>query len=392
MVAYELLFRPSSDAEASGTNSEQASARVVTNAVMAFGFETLTKGKAVFINLPRGMLLEGLAGLDNILPPSRVVLELLEDLEADDDVVAACRILKSAGYALALDDFELNARTAGLVPLADYVKIDLLAGDWSGTRSRFAAMCPAGGPALLAEKVETLDQFEAALSEGFDYFQGFFFDRPATCSARGIPGHRLGYLRLLHALQDPALDVPKLERLIEHDASLCYRVLRTVNTARFGQSNAVTSIRQAIVLMGIGTLRRWVSLWLLAGLGEEAHPELLVMSTVRARCCELLAGQVRDAGTVAEGFLLGMCSLLDAILDQPMSTVAEQLPLSSAARAALLGRDNPGRRILECAIAQERGDWSGSEALAGRVGLAQSALAVAHQSALRWSADFLRAV
>lgn len=391
VIAYELLFRPSCDADASHTSSEQASARVLTDAVMAFGLDTLTQGKLAFINATRSLLLDGLGGLDDILPPSKVVIELLEDIEADPDVLEACAGLRRAGYALALDDFVLTDRTAALVPMVDYVKVDLLSAPEPLLRSDLARLSPLKPPSLLAEKIETVDHFDAAFAEGYDYFQGYFFDRPATHRARRIPGHRLGYLRLLKALQDPELDVPKLERLIEHDASLCYRMLRTVNSAGFGQLHRVTSIRQAIVLMGVGTVRRWVSLWLLAGLGEEAHPELLTMSTIRARCCELLAGQMRDAGSVPEGFLLGMCSLLDAILDQPMPAVLEQLPLSAPMQAALIGEDNPGRRILDCAIAQERGDWTGSQALADRVGLPPRALAAAHQAALCWSAEFLQA-
>lgn len=390
VIAYELLFRPSRDAVGSETSSEQASARVVTDAVMAFGLDTLTQGRPAFINVTRSLLLGGLVGLEEILPPSKVVLELLEDIEADAEVVEACRALRRAGYSLALDDFVLTDRTAGLVPMADYVKVDLLSTPEPLLRRDLARLSPTKPPALLAEKIETLEQFDAAFAEGYDYFQGFFFDRPATHRARSIPGHRLGYLRLLRALQDPDLDVTKLERLIEQDASLCYRILRTVNSAGFAQVHKVASIRQAVVLMGVGTVRRWVSLWLLAGLGEEAHPELITMSAVRARCCEVLAGQVRDAGVMPEGFLLGMCSLLDAILDQPMPVVVDQLPLSPTMQAALLGEDNVGRRLLDCAIAQERGQWRRSQELADRVGLPHNALAAAHQSALRWSAEFLQ--
>lgn len=389
VIAYELLFRPSEHDTCSGTSSEQASARVITDAVIAFGLSTLTLGKPAFINVTRRLLLDDLAGLEGILPPSKVVLELLEDVEADDEVIAACRGLRKAGYALALDDFVLTERTAGLVPLATYVKLDLPSAVDPATTERIAALCPGKRPFFLAEKVESLDQFDAAFANGADYFQGFFFGRPATQSAPTVPGHHLGYLRLLKALQDPDLDVPRLERLLEHDPPLCYRLLRTVNSAGFGQVTPVTSIRQAVVLMGVGMVRRWASLWLLAGLGEAAHPELMTLSTVRARCCELLAGETRGA-VGSEGFLLGMCSLLDAILRQPMPRLVGQLPLSSPMQAALLGEDNEGRRILDCAIAQERGNWSDTETLADRAGLAPEVVASAHQSALRWSAEFLQ--
>jgi EAL and modified HD-GYP domain-containing signal transduction protein len=241
---------------------------------------------------------------------------------------------------------------------------------------------------LLAEKVETLEEYEAAMAEGFDYFQGYFFGRPVTQGARKIPHDRVGHMRLLGALQDPELTVQKLEQLIQHDASLCYRVLRTVNSAAYGQRQKVESIRQAMVLMGVGVLQRWLSLWALAGMGAGAHPELLVMSTVRARCCEILASNVRGPAAAAQGFLLGLCSLLDAILEQPLPALLEHLPLTSATHAALQGEDNPSRRLLDCAIACERGDWEKSLELAERAGISASAVAEAHREALRWFAEF----
>jgi c-di-GMP-related signal transduction protein len=388
VMGYELLFRETGHDATAGACSEQASARVLTDAVMAFGLDTLTFGKPAFINVTRG-LLNDLAGLDKVLPPSKVVLELLEDIEGDEEVKRACLDLKRAGYALALDDFVLNDRTAPLVPLATYIKLDTpLVADEDLPR-RLAALCPDGRPFLLAEKVETFEQFTAAYDNGFDYFQGFFFGRPRTQRASTIPGHQIGYIRLLEALQDPELDPVRFERLVEHDPALCYRLLRTVNSAGFAQRRPVTSIRQAIVLMGVGMVRRWASLWLLAGLGETAHPELLTMASIRARSCELVAEHAA-ATLSSEGFLLGMCSLLDAILDQPMPSLVEQLPLSGPVQSALLGEDNTERRILDCAIAQERGDWSSSEELAERAGVPSYVAAQAHQSALRWSAEFLQ--
>ena len=389
-MAYELLFRSSEDALAAGPLSERASAAVVTDAVMAFGLDGLTLGRPAFINATRRLLLEGLLGLEEILPPDRVVIEILEDVEADAEVLDACQALKRAGYALALDDFVLTDRTAGLVPLADYVKIDSLAHEEGDVKSALASLCRGRTPALVAEKVETPEQYEQALALGFDYFQGYFFGRPSTQSTRRLPGQRIGQLHLLRMLQDPDLDVSRLEALIQREAGLCYRLLRTANSAGFGQSHPVTSIRQAIVLMGVGVVRRWVMLWILAGLDGNAHPELLAMAAVRARCCELLADRMPGVSP-EEGFLLGMCSLLDAILDQPMPAIVEELPLAPAMRAALVGEDTPERCLLDCAIALERGEWTGSSARAERAGVDSRTQAAAHQAALRWFAGFTQA-
>jgi c-di-GMP-related signal transduction protein len=384
VFAYELLFRPSAGADQASTQSHRATARLITDAVLHMGLDTLTQGKLAFINVPYRLVLDGLA---ESLPPKQVVLELLEDAEADDDVLAACRDLRRAGYAIALDDFELTARNAGLMSVADYVKVDFRLSSCHETRRAVVEGRSNGHPALLAEKIESPDELAAATAEGFEYFQGYFFGRPVTHRGRAIAPERAGYLRLLYALQDPELTVQKFEALIRHDVSLCFRVLRTINSAAFGQMRRVDSISQALVLLGVDTVRRWASLWVLAGLSEQSHPELLTMSTVRARCCEQLAADVRGADGAAEGFLLGMCSLLDAILDRPMDDVLELLPLSEATRAALRGDDNFSRRLLDCAIGCERGDFSDFANLATRAGLTTQDLADAHSEALRWSAE-----
>jgi EAL and modified HD-GYP domain-containing signal transduction protein len=353
--------------------------------VLTFGLGALTHGRRAFINVPRRLLLDG---LPESLPASQVVLELLEDIQGDEDVLDACRALRRAGYAIALDDFVLTPCTRPLVDVADYIKVDFLAAHGQEARREIVAACRGGRPQLLAEKVESADQFQAALDEGFSYFQGFFFGRPVTRTAREIPAQRLAHLRLLRALQDPALTIQKLDELIRQDVSLCFRVLRTVNSAACGQYRRIDSITQALVLMGVGVVRRWVSLWVLAGLSEGAHPELAVMSAVRARCCELLAARAHGAESGAEGFLIGMCSLLDVILGRSMAEVLSLLPLSDSAQAALLGGDSDSSRLLASVMAFERADWGRVGDLASQAGVTLSDLAGAYHDAMSWAADF----
>jgi EAL and modified HD-GYP domain-containing signal transduction protein len=189
------------------------------------------------------------------------------------------------------------------------------------------------------------------------------------------------------ALHVPDLSVHQLEELIKHDAALCYRILRTVNSAAYMLQVPVQSIRQALVLLGRDTVRRWASLWSLAGLDEKAHSELVVMATVRARCCELLAGTLGGEEAASEGFLIGMCSLLDAILGRPMHAVLADLPLAEETEAALLGEDNATRRMLDCVIAYEHGEWERAEQLARRAKIDPAQLPKAFADALRWSRE-----
>ena len=198
-----------------------------------------------------------------------------------------------------------------------------------------------------------------------------------------IPTSRAAYAALLAQLSNPDISVRELERVIKQDVSLTHRVLRAVNSAATPLRVEIRSIDQAIILLGRDTIRRWGALWAIASINKAACPELINSSIIRARCCELLdAGAGRESGA---GFLLGICSLLDAILEQPMETVLQQLPVQADLRAALLGETNGRRTLLDCVIAYERGDWQSSEALASEAGVNAAVLPGAYQEALGWA-------
>jgi EAL and modified HD-GYP domain-containing signal transduction protein len=239
-------------------------------------------------------------------------------------------------------------------------------------------------PSFVGERIETPGDYQRAAEAGLTHFQGFFLGRPATQRTRRIPDAQLGYLRLLRALRDPDLTLLQIEELIKPDAALCFRVLRTVNSAGFGLRAEVGSIRDALVLLGRDPVKRWVSLWAMVSLTDGSHSELLLNAIVRARLCELLwsANGSADSG---EGFLLGMCSMLDAIFDAPMELVVGQLPLDETLRSALLGDDNHARRLLDAVIAYEHGDWKNWHSLSEHAGVPAATFAKASADALRWA-------
>jgi EAL and modified HD-GYP domain-containing signal transduction protein len=381
IFGYSLRVRATQPVSApSGT--EGLLGRLLAESVQTVGLDTLVGGRRAFMQVDRETLLNG-------LPPTlysdRTVVELPGSIDADADVVAACQDLRRAGYSVAIDDFVLSDRTADFVPLATYLKIDASAPSAPEMRARIVACLAPGGAALIAKNVETLDKFEESLRDGFTYFQGFFFGRPMLAPRRNGSGAQIAHLRLLRALQNPDLSVRQLEELVKHDTALCYRILRTVNSAAFALQTTVHSILEALILLGTDSVRRWASLWVIAGLSEDAHSELVVMSAVRARCCEILAGTIGGEDAAGEGFLLGMCSLLDAILGRSMSEVLIDLPIGPETQAALRGQDNWKRRVLDCVIAYERGDWDKAIELASRTAIERTLLPVAHAEALRWS-------
>jgi EAL and modified HD-GYP domain-containing signal transduction protein len=384
VFGYELRFHSMAETGDGAAPDDYATARVISDGLLAIGLDNLIDGRRAFVNVGRRLLLEGIPA---VLPPERVIIELSADVEADNEVLTACDQLRKNGYSISVDDFVMNEWTRDLVSFAQYLKVDYPSiSDPEAHASILASRGPKG-PSLIAKRIETLDTFETASKDGYSYFQGFFFGRPLILQGRDVPGHRLANLRLLRALNDPDLSVHQLEELIKHDAALCYRILRTVNSAAYALQTTVHSIREALILLGRDTVRRWASLWALAGLNEQAHGELVTMSTVRARCCELLGQSQGGEELGTEGFLVGMCSLLDAILGRPMAAVLSDLPLADETRKALLGEDNRTRRLLDCAIAYERGDWDRSTELASRAGIKLTVLPIAFAEALRWSRE-----
>jgi len=384
VFGYELRFHSMAGTRDGAAPDDYATARVISDGLLAIGLDNLIDGRRAFVNVGRRLLLEGIPA---VLPPERVVIELSADVEADNEVLAACEQLRKSGYSISVDDFVMNEWTRDLVSFAQYLKVDYPSISDPEARASILASRGPKGPALIAKRIETLDAFETASRDGYSYFQGFFFGRPLILQGRDVPGHQLANLRLLRALNDPDLSVHQLEELIKHDAALCYRILRTVNSAAYALQTTVHSIREALILLGRDTVRRWASLWALAGLNEQAHAELVAMSTVRARCCELLGQSQGGEELGTEGFLVGMCSLLDAILGRPMAAVLADLPLADETRDALLGEDNRTRPLLECAIAYERGDWDRSAELVSRAGIKLTVLPIAFAEALRWSRE-----
>jgi c-di-GMP-related signal transduction protein len=379
---YELLYRRSAGATTSTGASPDVATASVIEGLFAMGFETLTGGHRAFLNVSRPLLLEG---IPSVLPTDRVVLELGSDIEADADVLAACRDLKAAGYSLAIDDFAPADRRAELVPFADFLKVDVL--ESSQSAIRLPAVPSTDGPAIVAKRVETAARFQEAVGGGYDLFQGFFLGKPVLKAARAVSAQHVAGVTLLQALHDPDLTILQLEELVKHDAALCYLVLRTINSAAYALRTTVRSIHDALVLLGRDTIRRWAALWALAGLGRHTHSELLTMAAVRARCCELLAASTGQEEAASEGFMVGLCSLLDAILEQPMPALLESLPISGDVRDALLGAENGPRRTLDCAMAYESGDWNRCLELAALAGADPAVLPGAYTEALRWASD-----
>jgi len=321
-----------------------------------------------------------------LLPRDRVVVEILEDVVADEETIAACDRLHRAGYIIALDDYLPNADTMRLLPFADIVKVDFLATN-SARQAAIAMDMRRRGIRLLAEKVETREQFDLALSLGYHYFQGYFFCKPQMLTMQDIACSQLAYVHVLSIVHRDSYDVDELEKAILREPALCYRLLRYLNSAAFGLF-PIRSIRHALSLLGQREIQKWVSIVVVISVAHDRPGELISCALTRARTCEALAA--RCGADPSQAFMVGILSLMDAILDRPMDTLISHLPLTAACKDALRGGGDALGKLLKLSIGCERGTWDEVATETDDLGLRESTVWEAHRDACRWSSEILQ--
>jgi c-di-GMP-related signal transduction protein len=378
VFGYELLFRDGVENFFQAKDSEAAACSTLDSSLL-MGLDVLCDGRRAFINCTRDLLLKDCMTL---LPSGQAVVEVLETVEPDDLVIAACERLKVAGYLIALDDVVTNDPRQALIPPADILKVDFA----RTTVDERAALVKGNGPyrcRMLAEKVETREDFFVARDMGFVYFQGYYFRHPEVLKTREIPANRVNYLRLLEAVSQPELDLRDLERLIKSEASILYRLLRYLNSPMFAFATEVHSVRHALTILGEREVRRWIRLVALLSAGLQKGSDLVLCALVRARFCELLSPKVRHADS--DLFLVGLVSLMDAILDVPMTQVLEQIPLDQDTKAVLLGGTGRLRPMYKLMLAQEAGDWEAARESANHLRVSESEVAELWWQAMKWA-------
>lgn len=379
---YELLFRAADDDHASFIDRNQATSRVVMAALLELDLEKIVGQTPAFVNVTREFVL---AGYPAAFPADRVVLEVLEGDAVDRDFVDALRCLADRGYTIALDDFVFSPDTAALLEVADIVKLDVLA--LGRERVRETVTCLRDrNVRLLAEKIETHEDFAFCRELDFDYYQGFFVCKPDVVHGRRSPVNRLAVMRLLAKLQNPSVDFQEIEEIIVRDVSLSYKLLRLINSAHYGRPQRIHSVRQGLVLLGSRRITTWASLIAMAGIADKPQ-DLMVTALVRARMCELLA-EDRGVQPADSFFAAGLFSVLDALLDLPMAEALQSLPLDDDIVAGILHYDGILGETLACVIAYERGRW---EEVAAS-GFDRRAVTEAYLDAIGWATGVVSAV
>jgi len=382
VFGYELLFRSTSCADrAAFSDGNSATAEVISNSLIEIGLDEIIGPHRAFINFDRELILS--PGYCEAIPKDRVVLEVLETLDLDDEVVQRLKLLAADGYQIALDDFVDFDKFLPLLEIASIVKLDVMAVSQDRVAELVRNLRPFNVK-LLAEKVETYKDFEHLRDIGCDYFQGFFFCRPQIVTTGRLPVNRMAILNLIANLNKPDIQMDEIEEALKQDVSMSYKLLRYANSAILSLRHEVYSIRHASMLIGLEKLKVWASLVLFSAIDGKPR-DVIVTGLTRARMCERLAQIMKSPGSDLF-FLVGLFSVLDAVVDRPLPEIVRSLPLAPDVSDAIVNRAGAAGRVLDCVISFEMREW----AKVASLNLEPLAVSSCYQHAVRWTLDALK--
>ena len=352
LYAYELLFRDGLSNTFPDLDGDTATSTLLSSSFFSSGIEKISSGKVSFINFTEPLLLRG---TPSMFPHEKIMVEILENVAPTREVIDACRQLKKKNYTLALDDFEYNEKFEPLLELTDIVKVDFRLTPHQEIREMVDRLQPFNC-SLLAEKIETYEEFDQAYDLGFKFFQGYFFSKPEILKNRDIPPAKVTVMKLINEVNREGFNIESLERTISTDVAVTYKLLKYLNSAYYSRLSPVKSVCQAIAYLGEQGTKMFVTLIAASKLAEGKPQELVRMSIVRARFLEQLG--VETGENRRELFMLGLFSLIDAMLDNPMDYLVEQLPLSDSIAEALIHKEGRLALYLKIVDAVENGDWA----------------------------------
>jgi len=377
IYAYELLYR----GDLGSVSADAKTAIVLSNTLNQFGMDTITDGSLIFVNLSKQFLLSDFPAL---LPAERTVLEVLEDVPSDEDVIGAMQYWKDKGFTIALDDFiSINSQHVNLLPYSDIVKVDIL--DYEGELETLVRDLRKKPVKLLAEKVESYEQYELCRELGFDYYQGYFFSQPALIvDHHALDSNKTQLLQLLSRTMEA--DSPKdLENDIAHDLTLSYKLLCYINSAAVGLRRQIDSIGHALNLMGLNNIRIWVAMLSMAELSKDKPDALLALSFMRGRFLELLSKTLDEEQLSNDYFILGMFSVLDALLDQDMEHATALISLPDLVREGLLHEGSDAARKLNLIRSLEKAEWTALADLLLVIGINDTQMSSLYSESLQWA-------
>lgn len=380
LYGYELLFRDGETNSFPNIDGDEATSRLITEHHLLVGVETITAGTLAFINFSAETLIHH---FPTSIQASSTVIEVLETVPISDELLLACKGLHEQGYQLALDDHDFDPKWDVFLPYTTYIKVDIQQFNMLQI-SKYIQRIQPYAITLLAERVETAEQFEQLKLLGFSLFQGYLFAKPEMLKHKQLNSNQLTLVELIAEAAATELDFDKLNALVERDLALSYKLLRFINNSAFAKQQPIESLKLAMTYMGETELRKFLALFALSNLTDGKKDVLLMQSLVRAKCCE----QLSLTNNPPLAFMTGLFSMVDSLLSMPMQQVLKQLPLPPSITEALLHDRGPLGRYLKMIIAYEETDWSLVDNLAEKM-TTQPDMAKIYQTAVAWAQEIL---
>jgi EAL and modified HD-GYP domain-containing signal transduction protein len=383
IYGYELLFRDGVSNVFPEIDGDTATSKVLSNSFLIFGIDNIAGGKKAFINFTRELLVRK---IPTLFPPEKIMIEILENVAPEEQVVSSCREMAQKGYNIALDDFFYKPDLQPLIDLAKIIKIDFRLYSTEEVKGQVDKLA-GHNVKLLAEKVEDYAAFQLASEMGFEYLQGHFFSKPQVLGGKDIAPAKLSLLQIIAELGKEDFRFEEVEKLIIRDVSTSYKLMRYINSAYFRRIQEISSIKQAIILLGEKEVRRFISLIALAQLASDKPDELIRASIIRARFCELL-GKCSVFKDESELFTVGLFSLIDAILDETMEKIMEKLPFSSDIKSALIEGKGDLANYLNLVSYYEMADWKGVSDIVAKIGVSEEKIPEFYADAVGWADSY----
>lgn len=389
LYAYEVLFRDSLENVFPEIDANEATSRLIAESQFNLGLEKIIGNKPAFINFTLDTLIKN---YPTCIPAEQLVIEILETVQPGKRLLAQCKQFKEQGYTIALDDYIHQPVWRHFYPFVDIIKIDFRSSTLQDIEVIIEAIKDFPHIKLLAEKVETNAEFEQALALGFTLFQGYFFSRPEVIQAKSLAPSQLALAELLYETSKPDVNIPQLTQIIERDINLAYKLLRYANSATFRRRSEISTIKQAVVVLGHHELKKFLSVLFTAQVGTSKPVELTKLAMIRARFAENLAMAFAPNDDASTYFLTGLMSLIDAILDEEIEDVMQQLPLAQEIKDALIKHEGKLSNFLKVIKLYEKADWRSASDEIATLGFCEEKVPELYNEAIEWSRSQMQAL
>ena len=388
LYAYELLFRDGLENAFPDVDGDEATSRMVEGSQFSFGLDDFLGDKPGFINFTLDTLQKK---YPSMLPKEQVVIEILETVQPGKRLLAECQQLKEQGYVLALDDYIHQGVWRHFYPFIDIIKIDFLSTAAATINDIKLALTDFPHIKLLAEKVETNEEFQLALDMGFSYFQGYFFSKPEMMQSKALAPAQMTLAELLYETSKADMDLNKITQVFQRDVHLSYKLLRYSNSAIFKRRTEIETIKQALVVLGQAELKKFLSLLFTSQISSDKPAELMRMSMTRARFAEGLA-ELHGKVDTAKAFLTGLMSLMDAILDEPIDSVMNKLPLAKEIKEALIEKKGLLADYIQLIQHYEKAQWKEANQAINTLQLPNDKVPDSYHTAVQWANEQMKAL